>query len=209
MIKCDLKSGDVKCGCQSTTFKWINYEKKAIFFEIPKNGSTSLKQLLKSNGFQLLTEDVEYDEFYTFTFIRNPYDRLISNWKMFCGGSGKWMSEKQLNFLFKEDPKNMTLTEFAEIIQTVNNHHWDQQTEYLKDSKGKIIYLDFYARFENFYREFKVIKNKLNLTGALLNINKTDHTQYQTYFIQYRKIDLLKIINEKYKDDFKEFNYKF
>jgi hypothetical protein len=214
MIKCDLKEMLVKCGCQYTSFKWVNHDKKAVFFEVPKNGSTSIKKILFQNKFVML-EDSELDisKYYKFAVIRNPWDRTVSNWKMFCSNTGKQMHHNQLNALFESNPNKYTFEQFLNLMKIKNNHHWEQQVEFLKDFSQKYIYMDFYIRFENFYNDFKKVKNELNLTGALLNINKTDHNFYQEYFnhigSNYPNKKLVRFVRDKYADDIKRFNYRF
>lgn len=208
MIKCDLKRKNLKCGCgcTSTTFKWINENKKSIFFEIPKNASTSIKQLLKKNEFKLLKEKVNYNNYFKFAFIRNPWDRVMSNWKMFCSSSGRWIKSAQLKALFGDRDYNKILfPEFIEIIQTVNNHHWEQQIEYLKDEDDNIIIMDVLGRFENLFNDFKKIKMKLNLNGTLGKINVTNHKDYQHYY----NLKEIELIEKKYEKDIEEFGYTF
>lgn len=208
MIKCDLKENNIKCGCQTTSFKWINEEKKAIFFEIPKNASTSIKNLLKQNEFKLFKANYinkNYIDYYKFTIIRNPWDRVVSNWKMFCSNSGKSISKDQLNILFKKDSNTISFYEFIKIIQTVNNHHWEQQIEFLKDSKENHIVIDFVGKMENINEDFEYIKKKLNLKGQLNKINITNHRNYRQYYSE----DELKLVNKKYKEDVLNLGYKF
>jgi len=50
-VNCDL----INCGCRINSFVWISHKKKAIYFENPKAGSSSVKAALGLPEFDLLT----------------------------------------------------------------------------------------------------------------------------------------------------------
>ena len=71
------------CGCHSNSFVWISHKHEAIWYEIPRCASTSIKESLTSEGFAMLwlTPDKAteiYEEYFQFTFVRNPYTRTLS-----------------------------------------------------------------------------------------------------------------------------------
>ena len=86
----------------------ISYDKKFIFVHINKTAGTSMEKALADYGVKKLEEKgdlkfelnynqsqhfncdeykkylgSEYDDYFKFTVVRNPFDRLISAWNMF------------------------------------------------------------------------------------------------------------------------------
>lgn len=59
----------------STTYCFVNHEKKVAFKNIPRNASTSIRMAM--NGQYELFADIP-DDYYTFTVLRNPLDRFAS-----------------------------------------------------------------------------------------------------------------------------------
>ena len=69
----------------------INHNKKYVFVHIHKTAGTSISiNMLKSGGIKyknkhsFITElENEYKNYFKFSFVRNPWDRLVSWYNMF------------------------------------------------------------------------------------------------------------------------------
>lgn len=210
----------------------INHDKKFIFIHIPKTGGSSIGTVLNKNagieetyeGFKIHHDDVTEDllkEYFVFTFVRNPWDRLYSQYKF-----RNWLRHGSFDFAARnmetlfEIRYNKTLTEnIPDDLSTAHNRanfydefcHLPSQVEFLKgkynDGLNKFPYIDYIGRFENLQRDFDVVANKLNLQYRdLPHINKTKSSN--TYREMYTQ-DLKNFIGDKYKDDVTEFNYTF
>lgn len=96
----------------------FSHQYKCIFIHIPKCGGTSIEVFLKQNTGALGHKKEEgleykmreeglakminlYPQYFTFTFVRNPFDRFVSIWKH---------SERGEGYYFKRSKKNLTLT---------------------------------------------------------------------------------------------------
>lgn len=70
---------------------------KFIWIRVPKTGTRSVFSLLRAadlefeveNGFELQIADAKYRGYFKFTFVRNPYDRVISAWRDKIRGVGQ------------------------------------------------------------------------------------------------------------------------
>lgn len=79
-IKCDL----IKKCCEKGNFTRVSYQKKLFYYETPKCASSSMKKMLHDALPDYQHGDVSKlnDSFTTFTVVRNPFDRFVSNYHM-------------------------------------------------------------------------------------------------------------------------------
>jgi len=211
MIRCDYPN----CGCKkTTTFKWISHVLKTIYFEVPKVASTSIRKgcfgidvndLKKNNpyDFEVFRDSnlEKYSDYFKFTIVRNPWDRIVSIWKMYTTQSSR---KKQIKKLFKiEDPANLSFLEFIEKMTEKRNHHWEQQIEFLPNLNE----LDYIGRFENLREAWHFISYKLGINTKLQKLNVTDHYHY--HYSEYYDRITKGIVEKEYAKDFKILKFKF
>ena len=153
----------------------------------------------------------EWQQYFKFTFVRNPYDRLISCWRMFTRGmeNSKWQYPEDGN-------PELTLEQFLNIAMDDSipfdgptrdtfeiklRHHALPQTHpfYCLDKA------DYVGRFENLNADFKIICDKLGLEGELPHWNRTSRDSYQQYFDDNTR----RITEEFYAQDIEQLGYEF
>ena len=173
----------------------INYKHNYIFVHIPKNAGTSI---CKALGFEHSTHaeakqykemlGKKYDQFFSFCFVRNPFDRFISTYnyarlqESYYHSNihpGKSKYGKHLDY---EILKNATLEEAVDLLlegKLTHDHawnHWRPQTEWILGTNGKLI-VDYVGRVENIEADFKNICQKIQLKQEIelpvLNAAKT------------------------------------
>jgi hypothetical protein len=130
-----------------------------------------------------------WDAYFTFAFVRNPWDRVIS-----------WIKYRDLRFgrLEELNPKKIE----TEIQQPMFKKF--SYKNMLFDVNGKCL-VDFIGSFENIDSDFESIKNKLGISGNLPMLNKTHHDPYWMYYNE-ATIDL---VSKLYRDDIKQFGFEF
>ena len=193
----------------------ISLTKKYVFIRVFKTGSTTIREELKKNdpdaGLELLerrngirTKHVKsywikenifsklglnWVEYFKFGFVRNPWDRELSN---YFYNHGELKPPKDVSF---KEWVNIRLQKDGEIY-TSNR----PQCEYITD-------VDYIARFENFEEEVKYIFNRIgvSISQPLMHIRKTEHKPYWEY---YDDVDIMKVY-EWYKKDIEMYNYEF
>ena len=128
--------------------------KTPIFIHIPKAGGSSIQNIIKKYNKDLagcLHKPVkeyskEYrDSCFVFSFVRNPYDRLLSAHKYITGGfgnEGDVKFGKTLSLDFKNFVKN-------ELQDSINWLHFKPMTLWLNDD------IDFIGKTEN-YENIKI-----------------------------------------------------
>ena len=218
----------------------INHKYKFIFLHIPKTGGTSIGQTLSNmlddytryEGFEIHYEKFDkklFQDYFVFTFVRNPWDRFYSQYKF-----KKFLYKHSLSyvidnledlwvdFYYPQEEVNDSKT-FLEHFEYNNipdhftnkpgftlssyvgeNIHLASQTKFLKGHYSgnidKFPYIDFIGRFENFQEDFNFICNKIGLPlTKLIHINKSKPRILN--FNNNLKYD--KVFTEKEKEDLK------
>ena len=142
---------------------------------------------IKENAFPEL--GLDWDKYFKFGFVRNPWDRELSNYFF---NSGKL-----------KPPEDISFKEWLNIRLQKNGFirsHNSPQCDYLTD-------VNYVARFENYDEEVKYLFNRIGvpMPQPLMHINKTDHKPYYEY---YDDIDIMKV-HQWYEKDIEMYNYEF
>jgi len=194
----------------------ISHKHKFIFVHIPKTGGTSIESFFIKNaaiknvpvgpGKHHMVRNIDgglLKKYFTFTFVRNPWDRMVSYYKfrlkrsysMFDHGGSfrEWIM-----FLCSDD------------VQKIKGHRphvlaIKSQYQFLV-SKSNEISLDFIGKFENLQQDFDIICDKIGIPQQKLpHKNKSKHKHYTEYYDDETK----QIVAEKYAKDIEYFDYKF
>lgn len=188
--------------------------KKYIFVHVFKTGGTTIsKQMLRhDSGAKLIKlirdgqtrahikssfmkDDLipklglSWDEYFKFGFVRNPWDRELSN---YFYNNGKLKPPEDISF---KEWLNINLRKDGLI-----GDHNTPQCDYLTD-------VDYIARFENYDEEVKYLFAKIGVDWAqnYKHYNKTDHKPYWEY---YDDADIMKV-HQWYEKDIEMYNYEF
>jgi chondroitin 4-sulfotransferase 11 len=142
-------------------------------------------------------------DYFKFTFCRNPYSRVVSNYIMFTTSRNIKIDEFRINQIcqFHNNPSSMSFSEFLEFICKYDNHHWQPQIDFVYGYD-----VDFIGRVENYQEDFNTICDKIGIPRQeLLHKNKSKHKHYTEYYDD----ETREIVAEKYKKDIEYFGYKF
>ena len=179
---------------------------KLFWYEIPKTGCTSLKELFNSHV-DLSYTSVKlkhihrHRNYFQFAFVRNPWDRLLSCFldKTKATVGTKWQLRDYVKY------KNYSFNDFVYSIKDddlniCNRHHRLQYNLINHD------YVNFIGKFENLQKDFNKICKLSNLPKFKLpHFNKTNHRHYTEYYNEETK----QIVAEKYAKDIEYFGYEF
>lgn len=193
----------------------INHKHKFIFIHIPKTGGTSIETHIRGNANVAKKQNNKhntvkdymnktgklFDKYFSFSFVRNPYDFLVSYYKfrmvMISGELGR--TER---FMYSKYSKS----NFKDWI--INNFYDDPRVithlDFLSyDSKLKV---DFIGKFENLQEDFNIVCDKIGIVQHQLpHINKTKHKHYTVYYDD----ETREIVAKKYAKDIEYFGYDF
>ena len=191
----------------------ISHELKCIFIHISRNGGKSIENAIwnvkaihgsanhtKIKQWQHKLDKNIFDNYFKFTFSRNPWDRTVSLYHYY----------KQRNY-YKDrryflTPKIMRSFEtFVKFLESENGKLVaPTQISWIKDLKDEFI-IDFIGRFENYENDWNKVCKQLSITKKLPHLNKSKHKDYKIYYNK----KLIKMVEDIYKEDIDFFNYDF
>ena len=191
---------------------------RMIYFINPKCASTTIKAFLAAtdpildvdstkigqNGAFGKVDRIEdislYPEYFKFTFVRNPWDRLVSCYLEKVTGQRRWPD------VFGSSP---SFADFVRVVHRIPDEEADihYQSQYLNvtDDAGKLA-VDFVGRVENIQDDIKRIASVRNLECSLENFRKSEGRRpYQEYYDEETK----DLAGQRYTMDIELFGYEF
>ena len=191
----------------------ISEKLKSIFVAIPKTGSVSVESVLKEFDFELVGPDrrhFTYSEhlhtypkaqnYFSFCFVRNPWDRLVSQYK-YTGAY--WLKIAAIeDHSFESYIKNLVITGIP-----FSRHRYPKKAD-AEWGQLQFIYpgMDFVGKFENLQKDFDVVCDRIGIPlQELPHENKTEHKHYTEYYDD----ETREIVAEKYAKDIEYFGYDF
>lgn len=95
----------------------------------------------------------DYEAYFKFTFVRNPYTKLLSEYF--------WLNQKEFRQVSDFDPSDFERWCFA-FLERVDNSHQEPQVNFIDDS------IDFVGRFEHLHQDFGCLLGILEKRPLLL-----------------------------------------
>jgi hypothetical protein len=152
-----------------------------------------------------------YQHYFKFTFVRNPWDRLVSCYtsKIVQGGTGLRMG-KYGEVSLRSD---MSFGDFAEAVCQVPDgaadpHFRSQHVAICQDGPEKAVLADFVGRFENLQADFGHIAQEIGLKARLSHTKKSKTNNSPSYRDFYDE-RLARMVGERYREDADIFGYSF
>jgi hypothetical protein len=146
--------------------------------------SDFLNKIMNMNNYK-------WENYFIFSFIRNPYDRFVSGWN-YCNKT------------------NISFQNYINLEQNVNSfdywHTFMTQSRHLIGNNGKIN-INFIGKMENLENDLYIILNKLgfkNINHTPYKKNSKKHKDYKSYYNN----EILEKVNKLMQEDLYNFDYK-
>jgi len=195
----------------------INHEYKCIFIHIPRTAGTSVELTIDNKNWatnikekHLIASVAKYvyrdywDEYFKFTIIRNPWDRVVSMTKFptyyMCQVKSGMVN---LNGYLKKYPS-------VEVDPRAVNHP-NQTNVYSPDAVYLNILdepIDYIARFETLQTDWKYIQDKIKCS-APLKYFKRNKLRRRKHYRHYYSDHTRQQVYSRYLKDIEYFGYKF
>lgn len=157
-----------------------------VFLHINKTAGTSVGRAIGLTVKQHLTAREiiarigreKWRSSWTFTFVRNPWDRAVSLYEYRRGKNRTGIASMDLSFadwagrVFNDDPD-------PELHN--NSKSFQSQCDWLRDDEG-VIDIDFTGRFENIAADFEQIAAKIAPGARLPHLNASKRRDYRAYY---------------------------
>ena len=179
----------------------FSYNRKKYFFlHIPKTGGKMWEHVFSGIGLTSVHGFVESKpEGYSFTVIRNPFDRLVSCFYYLKAG-GCWSGDA--NDALKYDITNNTFEDWLKLASKNPQHYLEQQHVMpMMRRIGRKEHFDHIGLFENLEQETRDLYSIIHdhEIGEVPVINKSAHRHFEDCYTEETKA----IVSELYKDDIK------
>lgn len=191
---------------------------RCIFVHVPKAAGVSLTNAffgslagghLTLSDYQLVFSKRDFDSYFKFSFVRNPWGRVFSAYSFLKKGG---MSTAD------QDWSSKHLTKYKDFNDFIKNGltdpqlrrwiHFIPQSDFLYLASGKTLGVDFVGRFENIQEDFSYIAAKLGLANSALEHRNATGTSIATYKAEYDE-ESIRIVKEIYYEDVRNFGYTF
>ena len=155
----------------------------------------TVKQLLETD----LVSQKEWENYFKFCFVRNPWDRAFSDyyWMM----NDRKIKDSFENYINKQGKFSKVLNDKTNI--NYRGDHLISQSEFL-DTNG-VAPINFIGRFENFEKDILKVNKELGIDEKFnIHLNKGKVKKHYSKFYNSAKKDM---VEEKYNEDIVNFGY--
>jgi hypothetical protein len=194
---------------------------KCIFIHIPKCAGISVSMSLfgnlagghlKARDYQLIYSKKEFDSYFKFTFVRNPWDRILSAYMYFRNGVGLYSlaDPEQREGMQRILAGHPDFESFVRgWVNPINIRTWFSflpQYAYICDRKKRPL-VDFIGRVETIRDDFAIIQQRLGSGCDLRCDNRTRAAEldFRDCYTEETKA----IIADVYRDDIRILGYSF
>ena len=153
-----------------------------------------------------------FDEYWSFAFVRNPWDRLVSCYSEKIRPDGD--PENFINGVsrvlapFGVFEAGMSFERFAREVAQIPDEdaepHFLSQHRFIVDPDGNLV-VDFLGRFETLDQDFDVVRQRIRAPVEVPHLLRSQRGRYRDYYSP----ELADIIGERYAEDIARFRYTF
>lgn len=206
----------------------------AVYIDIAKVASSSIKATLasllglgKADGNPHVIDfprphpadpfgERMHPELFTFAFVRNPWDRLVSCYRDKIRGEVRgftgFAESGVAHCLARFDAfsPEMSFTDFVHVVASipdqVADEHFRSQSDYVVNASGTVA-VDFIGRYEALERDFAHVARRIGLPfdTRLPHLQVAPRRRYEAYYTP----EMIEIVKDRYARDVELFCYEY
>lgn len=198
--------------------------KKFVWYRVAKNGTRSMHAMFEPlDGYTYLegADSVECwiqwrnmiqdPDVFSFTMVRNPFDRLVSGWK-----NKMRLNENKIGYFEQlgvddEETRREVSQDFAAFVnrlpgsRLLMNDHFAPQSSLIENLPDSA----FIGRFERYAEDLQFIASKLGMELGFEDIVKKNATKNREHYSDYYTPELVELVTSMYAEDLDRFGYTF
>jgi hypothetical protein len=200
---------------ESQVFRPCFQETKSIFIHIPKAAGTSIARAIygmnvghrKAVDYCKVSKR-EYKKYYTYSFVRNPWDRVVSAYN-FAKQGGTSYVQPIPNPIYQSKLFSDFETFVTQWLSTADLRNEDvvfaPQHWYIYDENMQCL-VDHIGRIETLTNDLQILEKQLNMKIVIEQLNQSNRkNDYRSYFTEETKA----IVTSIYQKDIELFKYEF
>lgn len=186
---------------------------QCLFIHITKSAGTSVAKSLFGElpyhytaiQYRVIFGRKDFNRYFKFAFVRNPWDRLYSAYSYLKGGGWndqdcKWYQENLATF---PDFNTFVLQWLGP--QRLRSHlHLAPQSDFICDARGNPL-LDYLGYFETLPDDFSYISKRLGIEAELDHVNASQRAGYREVYTP----EVIDKVRHLYWKDIENFGYDF
>lgn len=188
-------------------------DKRAIFIHTPKAAGTSIALSVfgelpyhyTGTDYIAIFGRETFDAYFTFSFVRNPWDRLVSAYEYLSRGG--W-DEKDRAWVDTHLAPYADFTDFVRrgLRQRAVREfmHFRPQRQFVCDWRGRLL-VDYLGYFETITTDFEAICRRLGVDATLTHTNRSTAADYREKYTD----ETRRLVGEHYAADIRAFGYDF
>ena len=141
---------------------------------------------------------VVFDDLFTFAFVRNPWDLLVSYYHFLAAG------QAHATHVSHRRRHVACLPDFEAYVGYEIRRGKISQTRLVADRRGRTL-VSFLGRFESLAADFDHICRRIGVTATLPRSNPSVHGDYREYYSP----RLAALVRDHFAEDIERFGYEF
>lgn len=187
---------------------------RCVFVHVPKAGGMSVNQALFGNRggghrtvgqYKCVLGPLTYVRYFSFTFVRNPFSRLVSAYTFLKRGGldegNRAWAEEHLRGVHSFE---QFVLDWLDEERLWSYYHFKPQCYFVCDGRDRVG-VDYVGRFEHLQEDFREVCRRLGVDVELAHRNVTGRQRpYQSY---YTAATAARVV-ELYRSDFEVLGYE-
>ena len=214
----------------------ISHNHNVLFIHVPKCGGTSMEFYLREHASALghlpepgldLTLRREglaqvlnrHPDYFVFTFVRHPFDRLVSTWRHSLRGDGPYHDRPVRDLTFAEYVRIAAEGRVAEQSQ-FDRYHLLPQVAFIPGPSRRTLFgvpllpevtCGFIGRFERLDNDFREVCHRLGIAEHPLpqrNAAPQEPGDRQPHWSEHYDAAMIRLMEDLYREDIEAFSHE-